>query len=242
MSINEEVYPNQPLVEVVFEVRFPGELQIECDKYKFWNDIRDEYPNILVPHANPDKALALVPYKFRNNAGDLTVMLALNSFSISTTNYQGFAHFREEIIRIYNIFVKHFTLSKINRVGWRYINIIPFTRDEGTIPLDKFLTLGFKVPKSIPERFNTLSLKFESRSNNDASIITRLETIIKEDSPSSCEALLLDFDYGKTSTDEHTLCLDHIDTYLDEAHENTRLLFEDFITNDYRQYLRGDVI
>ncbi|MCK5244887.1 MAG: TIGR04255 family protein, partial [Desulfobacterales bacterium] len=46
-----EVYPNSPLVEVVCEVRFPGELAIECRRDEFYEKIRDRYPTILFPKA-----------------------------------------------------------------------------------------------------------------------------------------------------------------------------------------------
>ena len=63
-EFNSEVYPNQPLVEVVFEIRFPGEVRVECERHLFWEKIRDDYPNVLVPHAQTDKAMALMPYKY----------------------------------------------------------------------------------------------------------------------------------------------------------------------------------
>lgn len=34
-----------PLVEVIFEIRFPAELSIECKKDEYYEKIRNDYPN-----------------------------------------------------------------------------------------------------------------------------------------------------------------------------------------------------
>ena len=240
MSTSSEIYPNQPLVEVVFEIRFPGDLGVECEKHRFWNKIRNEYPKVYVPRSAPDEAVALMPYKFRSEDGHTTVMLALNSFAVSSSRYPGFERFREEVIRLYELFSDIYSISTVTRIGWRYINVIPFVRENGVIPLDRYLLLGFKIPNSIPERFKTLSLTFESSGTNGVSIITKLDTLKRSDKTE--EALLLDFDYGRTGKDGKDLQFKKVPAYLDEAHANTRQLFEDFITDEYRQYLRGDTI
>ena len=240
MALEEVVYPNSPLVEVVFEIRFPGELQVECNKHLFWEKIRAEYPNIRVPHPMPEKAMALMPYKFDNEDKSMTVMLALNSIALSAAKYPGFKVFKNEVLRIYKIFGETFSLNTINRVGWRYINVIPFVRENGVIPLNRFLTLGFKVPESIPEQFSNLNLTFEAKTEN-ATVITKLETIRRADEGGQ-EALLLDFDYGRVRSGDDELIFDNVPEYLEEAHSKTRQLFEDFIIDEYRQYLVGDVL
>lgn len=159
----EEVYPNSPLVEVVFEIRFAGELQIESERHRFWERIREDYPAIKVPYPKPDKPLALMPYQFCRKDGEMTVMLALNSFALSSLKYPGFKEFKREYLRLYDHFAQVFRVRKLNRAGWRYVNTIPFVRDNGLVPLNQFLNLGFKLPPSIPERFKTLGLTFESR-------------------------------------------------------------------------------
>ncbi|MDH5218713.1 MAG: TIGR04255 family protein [Gammaproteobacteria bacterium] len=242
MSVSDVIYPNQPLVEVVFEIRFPGDVRIECERHLFWEKIKEDYPNILVPRPNPEQAVALMPYRFRSKDQSMTVLVSLNTFAVSTTVYPGYKEFSKEVLRLYEIFGSLYKLEKLNRVGWRYVNVIQFVRENRTIPLSNFLTLGFKVPESIPEEFINLNLVFESE-HKGASVITRLETIESTTSVvGSKEALLLDFDYGKVPSDDEELVFPKVPEYLDMAHSKTRQLFEEFITEDYRQYLKGDVI
>ncbi|HED36659.1 MAG TPA: TIGR04255 family protein [Ignavibacteria bacterium] len=242
MTYSDEVYPNQPLQEVVFELRFPGEVRIECERHLFWEKIRDDYSEISVPRPVPDQAMALMPYRFRKSDRSMSVLVCMRSLAVSAKIYPGYKEFSKEVLRIYEIFGSTFNLKKLNRIGWRYINIIPFIRENGSIPLTRFLNLGFKVPKSVPEKFKNLDFVFESE-HEGCSVITRLQSIEKLSGHDNAqEALLLDFDYGKVPTIEQELNFSDVPKYLNEAHQKTRQLFEDFITEEYRQYLRGDVI
>lgn len=242
MEFKSEVYPNQPLVEVVFEIRFPGEVRIECERHLFWEKIRNEYPNILVPHPKPDKPVALMPYRFSSNNGTMAVLVSLNTLALSANVYPGYKDFSKEILRIHEIFGEVFPVNIVNRIGWRYINVIPFTREKGLIPLARYLNLGFTSPKSIAGEFKNINLTIESE-QQEGSVITQLETIEKNSNTTTgSEALLLDIDFGKIPTDKTELVFKDVPKYLDEAHSKTRTLFEEFITDEYRQYLRGDVI
>lgn len=233
--MKDEIYPNQPLVEVVFQIRFPGELAVECQRHFFWESIRHKYPHIHVPKAVPDKAISLTPYRFEKEDESAGVLVALNSLAFFTRKYPGYKLFKEEFMELYKIFGEHFSITKLTRAGWRYINIIPFAREEGLIPLDRFLTLGFDVPESIHKNFNNLSLNFTSKTNG-GSITTKLETLVRSDGEG--EAFLLDFDYSK----EHDLHFNDVEDYIEEAHQFSNALFEDFITDNYREYLRGKTL
>lgn len=238
-SLTDEVYPNSPLVEVACEVRFPGNLTVECERHKFWRLIRDEYPRMNVPHPDPAKAMALSHFRFESEDGRRTVMLALNSFVVTAKQYPGFAEFRKEFLRLYRLFGRVFDIQDITRAGWRYINVIPFVREHGLVPVSQFLRLGLRLPEMIPEQFDRLSVAFTARSSG-GTIATRLETMQRKDGGQ--EALLLDFDYSKTPLDGEKLKFARVPRYIDEAHMYTRQLFEQMITDDYRDYLRGNVL
>jgi uncharacterized protein (TIGR04255 family) len=50
--------------------------------------------------------------------------------------------------------------------------------------------------------------------------------------------LLLDFDFALTEK----IAFSRINSCVSMAHEQTRAIFENLITDDYRQYLRGETI
>lgn len=230
-----EVYPNSPLNEVVFELRFPGDMALECQRHEFWQRVKADYPSIWLPKNDPGSHMALQPYRFEREDRSAGILIALNRFGYFARRYPGHVEFQKEFLRVREAFGQVFAIDRLTRIGWRYINLIPFVRQDGLIPLEQFLNLGFRVPPQVPQRFKALSLVFVSQLEH-GTVTTRLETVERTDGGQ--EAMLLDFDYAK----EHDLRFASVESYMKEAHEYTRGLFEDLITDEYRQYLRGEVV
>jgi uncharacterized protein (TIGR04255 family) len=103
------------------------------------------------------------------------------------------------------------------------------------IPLNRFLKIRLDLPEVFPDNFENLNLVFISKTSGGA-ITTKIESMISVDR--SHEAILLDFDYAK----EKELTIESIDQYLEESHAYTKRMFEELITDEYRQYLKGDTI
>jgi len=235
-DIPKVFYPNQPLVEVVFELRFPGEMAVECDRHIFWEKVRADYSAIFVPTAEPNKPFAHQPYRFERADKTAGISITINSFALYVRQYEGYIAFRDEFLKLLQLFTETFHVEKVNRAGWRYINIIPYVRENGVIPLARFLNLGVKVPTSIPENFTNLTLLFESKTDQ-GTVTTRLQSVTRPDSGQ--EALLLDFDFG---CEGDNLEFAEVPQYMEVAHEYTSGLFEALITEEYRTYLKGDVL
>ena len=231
-----EVYPNAPLVEVVCEIRFGGELTIEARRHAFRERIRAAYPQLLVPKlGTDDRPLLLQHYRFRSDDGERTVLLAPNSFGFSVTRYQGHRAFFAEYMQLHKVFEETFPeITNVNRVGWRYVNIIPFVRADGLIPLDDFLRLDLRLPEQMPNRYEKLDLRFTALKTNHDSVIMRLASVQKG---TGDEGLLLDLDYG---TKGDALRLKDVKRHLSDGHDHCKTLFENLITDSYRQYLRGE--
>lgn len=231
-----EIYPNSPLIEVIFEIKFPGEPVVECRRDIFFDFIREDYSKIFVPQTKEGSFVALEPYHFEKEDRSSGIMLAMNKFSYYCRKYPGFALFKKEVIRLLEMFKKTYPkINTLNRTGFRYVNIIPFTREDGIVPLDRFLNVKLQMPTTIPERYKNISVGFIAKTNG-GSITTRIETLLAADK--SGEAVLLDIDYAK----EEGLSITNAKKYLDESHTYSRQLFEDLITDSYRMFLRGESI
>lgn len=235
MSKKNEIYKNAPLVETVFEIRFPGEPAIECNRDKFYEKIRDIYSKVLIPRSFEGKAMTSEPYKFERVDGNNGIMLSINKMAVYCKKYERFKLFKKEAMRIFSIFGELFKVQKLNRIGLRYINIIPFTREKNIIPLNNYLNIKIDLPKSIPTDFKNLNIIFVSQTEG-GSITTRIEPVVSPDQTQ--EVIILDFDYAK----EENLNFGSIDKYLDESHQHTKYLFEELITDDYKKVMRGEVI
>jgi uncharacterized protein (TIGR04255 family) len=219
-------------VEVVFEIRFPGETAIEGRRYELQNRIRNEFPKLLVPQAAGGSPPALEPYRFESHDSGAGVMASLDRFAYYSRTYQGFESFRNESLGLIEIFFDLFPISKLTRIGLRHVNIIPFVREDGLVPLDEFIVLGRNLLGMFPEGFRNFSTAFVTPIEK-GTITTRIDQILKEDSMQ--EAILLDFDYAKTEN----LAPDQVEHCLDEAHECSKELFRKLITKEYHDFIEG---
>ena len=235
MAEYKDIYPNSPLVEVVFEIRFPGEPRVECNRDLFYEKIRESFPKVLVPSIPAGGFPALEPYRFESEDQKSGMMVALNKFAYFARSYPGYAQFRNDAKKLVSEFVNAYRISKLIRTGLRYINIIPFSRESGFIPVNRFLKIKLQLPEVFPDNFENLSFVFISKTP-DGAITTKIESIITADR--SHEAILLDFDYSK----EKELAIDSIEQYLEESHGHTKRIFEELITEEYRGYLKGDAV
>jgi len=234
--LEKVLYPNQPLREVACEVRFRGNLSIESNRYKYQKIISDTYPKLYVPGIDPSVAPPLQHYRFKSEDNVRTVQIAINSIGFTETVYTGYESFTEEFFRIYKLATEVFSLEKITRIGWRYINEISFSREDGMIPLGKFI-------KSTPKLLSTLS---DDYINIDMIAIQPYEkvklgiSIRSVNLSHSDERIILDIDAFDDDMKLLDINANEIPDHIENLHYVARNTFENFITEDYRTYLRGD--
>ena len=138
------LYINQPLVEVASEVRFYGEPAVETKRDQFFEKIRDIYPLVYVPPIKEGTHPSLQHYRFEKEDLSAGVTLALNSIGYFQRQYEGATKYINEFVRVFEIANKIFNIRTYSRVGWRYINAIPYVRENSLIPLSRF----FRNPPS----------------------------------------------------------------------------------------------
>ena len=227
--VPNEIYKKSPLIEAVFEIRFNPMLSIESCRDKFHDKVKDVFPDVAIPKSNQE------PYIFAKRDQSWTILLSQTLFAVSCKKYEGFQIYKKECLRLNSIFSNLFKTDKLVRSGLRYVNIIPFTREAGIIPLKNYLNIEIGLPKAIPATFKAASLIFISQLEK-GSITTRVEPVMSPDQTQ--EALILDFDYAKDAD----LSFKNLDSYLEESHTHTKALFEGLVTDKYRAIMRGEVV
>ncbi|MGC8908707.1 MAG: TIGR04255 family protein [Desulfomonilaceae bacterium] len=225
-------HPNSPLTEVVFEMRFPGETAVECKRHEIQSKIRSDYPHLLVPAARNGIHLALEPYRFEREDHSAGVMIALNRFSYYSRAYPGFTSFKNECLRLISVFHSVVTIERLNRVGLRHINIIPFVRNDDVLPLKHFLAFAEPMETFFGSELEYVAnhVVFPLKNGN---MTVRLEVV--KDASRNQEAILLDLDHARTKD----LTLHEIEGYLEVAHRASSDQFKRIITPRYYEYICG---
>lgn len=232
----DKQYPNAPLTEVACEVRFPGEIAVESSRELFWNEVREQYPTIRVPNAQPGVAPAVQHYRYQHLDGSRSLAVALNSLALSETKYSTHQPLLKEFENVHRVFSKCYPrITTINRIGWRYVNVIPFVREKGFVPLDQYFKWDFAIAASVPKKFRAIQATFEIPSDKGIAVV-RLVTA-RDSRDESKEAFLLDLDY---CIEKPAAAFKDAPKLMKQLHTLNRQVFEDLITDQYRSYLRGD--
>ena len=144
------IYANNPLVEVVCEVRFPPILRISAaEPIDFQDHIRSTYPEYevgnlpgplvqnspdflrsLLQSAFQDPSIEAAPRGYRFLDADQTwkVTLSQGSLSLSTSSYERWETFRDRLSSVIGVLVKIYKPSYFSRIGLRYQNVIATER------------------------------------------------------------------------------------------------------------------
>jgi len=239
-AADDDQYPYSPLTEVVCELRFPGEIAVESARELFWDQIRDTYPVIKVPHAQAGTAPATQHYRYCSEDGSRCVAVALNSLAMSVTRYTTHKPMLEEFERLHGLFRKCYPkLRRMNRVGWRYVNYITFVRDaQGNAPVSEFFSAKVCAASSlVGSAVKSLNLKVESPTTEGLAVV--LLATVHDAKDTTHEAFSLDLDFAIETKD-----MDFADglTKLAIAQQANRRVFESMICDRYRAYLRGETV
>lgn len=225
-------FKKAPVIEAVFEIRFPAELSIECRRDEYYEKIRQKYPNVSVPVIDSPEPNALRAYKFETEDKTKLIQFSINRFSFHSRNYKTFSEFNSETLKYIELFCNHYQISQLNRTGLRYINHIPIEMEQDVILLSKYLKFGYNLPNTIQENlelFHTVILtKIEDG---------KLRILIASQEklgPLGKKAIVLDFDFFF----EGDLFVQNLQDYLEKSHMYTKRTFESLMSDEYMSNLK----
>lgn len=225
-----EIYKNAPLIEAVFEIRFPAEISIKCKTDLFYNQIKTDFPMLAM---HPPGSAHM--YDFLNKEQSELIRLGLDRISYHAKKYNsGFIKFQEDTLKYLHIFINTYKIEKLTKTGLRYVNHIPIVKIDGVIPLERYINFGYKLPgKNIPDKFELLNTILVVKIDGG-----KLKILLEAKEMSDItktEVLVLDFDFmifGK-------LDVKNIVEYINESHKHTKAIFEDLISEEYKKVMKG---
>jgi len=240
-------FPNSPLGEAVFEVRFPGHLGMYAAWGNLQAELAGEFPKLYVPTLQPGEAPALKPCRLASQDQNELLLLSLNAFAYSARKYQNFDHFRGRFLELWGKFLRSFTPTTITRVGLRYQNWLP-SEFPGMAPvpgqlhgclrlaLDP-LASTFKSLVSIESSALQLDLQLE---DFKVRVALAPPAVVEVEAPFSVPMVagtLFDIDCWQAGE----FSLDSVLARLEAAHQHVDEAFFGLINQQYYAYLRGEV-
>ncbi len=148
----DEKFPNPPLREVAYEVRFTPDLRIPYGIHRFQKEIRNQLPIIgrtadfVIGAQGVGTSPVESAWQFEDDEENLLVKVRANSLGIVTRKHRTFEVFYPHIERITSLFTGLYEVQSVNRVGFRYINDIRLgdsPRDE----LERFFVPAFNASR-----------------------------------------------------------------------------------------------
>lgn len=129
---------NNPLREVVCQVKFPPILKISGDNIgNFQEAIRGDYPDVNIEpellhriffgkesEDSKEEVIKNYIYRFTNTDGTKTVSLSKSFLALTANKYISWSDFRSDLEIIFTLLIELFNPSKPKRVGLRYINVL----------------------------------------------------------------------------------------------------------------------
>jgi uncharacterized protein (TIGR04255 family) len=236
--------PNSPLSEVSSEIRFHGDLSLYTAWGEVQRELRADYPKLLVPAAVEGIAPMLQPVHLANRDDSHLVMLAVNTFGVSSRRYGGFEKFKEDLRRVLNVFSRHYDLRLATRMGLRYTNVLPETFGEAGAPggrLHPCLKLGLSNwPVEQVEHTDQPLLVMNGAVRGlklRVSLLPRAAVLLNRavNIQSAVHGIILDLDGyrdGATPVAE-------FDDFLESAHALIEDTFFGLVTDEYHRYLQG---
>lgn len=224
---------NAPLVEAIFELRFPGEPAVITSLDAYYEEVRKDFPQVFVPNAQPGLAPALQPWEFKNQTGLRWIAISVNAFAFHVRDYVDYEDFKNQVLPLADRFCKQYRIAELTRVGTCYLNRILILRPpDKPIPLSNYLNMGFRLPEVIDaSALEDIHLQFAIR-RASTQLVLGLHYVAQP------ESLILDLDCGVVDEVSSSSLASHLDT----VHSCVEDAFAGLAADQYMEYMKGETL
>jgi uncharacterized protein (TIGR04255 family) len=235
-----EQLPNSPLVEVAFELRFPGAFEVYRALPDYQAFLGDEFPNLFVPRVSGGDAPALQPYRFASRDGTEMVSVAVNLFAYVSKTYTMFDAYFERLSYLMQGFFRPFRPRCFTRLGLRYVNSLP-KQDGALRQLHPWLQFGVSSVKAFDETLDAFSAAFVVK-YPEGNLLVRIghasaDPVAQEDATHHhlAGAFSLDMDFSRTGEED----VDSVRDFLTQGHRVIDQVFFELLTPAGRKAMEG---
>ena len=230
-----EKFPNPPVKEVAYEIRFPPDLRILAELYRYQQTIKDKLPKVGKVHGFEISLPGGIPsylegpWLFEDSEDNLQAKITMNSFAVTSRKHKTFDRFYPQLKDLTERFIKTYSIPSITRVGLRYINDITLGSDS-IGELSRFFVSPFDHARIRYE--DLVSASAEIRRKKGDSFLT-LRVSFHQDQEGKTH-YVIDTD----SYFERNLPVGDLFRIVETLHDNAIREFHDNITDAYVERLR----
>ena len=232
-DVKRVIYGNNPLAEVVCQLRFQPILRIDTDvPVNFQERIQENYPNyseetdlmFRIPSeaklpvdiaGQTIKSMGIKNYSFSSDDGFWKVNLTRTFLSLSTKRYKKWEEFKAKLQQPFDALIEIYLPNSFSRVGLRYIDIIK--RSEHGIKdvswgelLQPYVSGILSIPE-ISDSVTTFENVYKVSLGTDNDVVRIVMKFVKDvESDETCFMIDSDFFFtGKIASDEIFKKLDY---------------------------------
>jgi len=236
-----------PLAEVVFEINFPRVYAVENRMADFQQRVLKTYPDSgdeFVLHIPPAVAFGKTPksepltpvrsFTFKNEIGTRTVRVSVVHFNLLVSDYLHFEDYKSALMASLEPAVEIFQLSRIQRVGLRYINRISIPKKDASMIYRDYVRSPLDTHVFAPHQLNSFltEISFDLTGTKKLTIRSGL---LPAQIDTNSRIYLLDLDCS--SPESVSLSSPAITSLLDEYHESIESEFKQLMTDKYWKYM-----
>jgi len=192
----------------------------------------------MVSGAQEGVAPFLQPIRFEDEDKRSGIQLAINSFSYYSREYPGHGTFLTQVSEKISMFLGLLGKVRVTRVGWRYINALPFTRENGSLPLSRFFKDNHVFGNALKDEFEDLSCHL-SLPSNEKRLNVKLQSAQSTGEPGA-EVLILDIDAFGLFSPSIIMDTPAVMAEVQSTHDLAYETFEALISDNYRAFLKGE--
>jgi uncharacterized protein (TIGR04255 family) len=237
-----------PLSEVVFEINFPRLFAVENRIADYQQRLLEMYPDSgdeFVLHLPPAVAFGKGPkpegnvtpvrsFVFKNKANSRVVRVSVVYFNLLISDYLHFDDYKRALMAALNPAIEIFQLSRVERIGLRYINKIPIPKRDAARAYREYVRSPIDTKLFTPHQINSFltEISIDLAKNKKLTIRSGLLPIVSD---SDSQTYLVDLDCS--SPESVILSAPGIVSLLDEYHESIESEFKRAMTDKYWNHM-----
>ncbi len=227
-----EVFPANPIQEVIVEIKFPLNLRIARDMPGFHDEICREYTGVTLEELASSDLPTDTRYIFQNDKQTHTIFVERERFVFVGNDYYSFESFSTQLMPILDIFTKIFHVEKLISLRLNFINVIN-DNENSYSALGKYVTppLGIDL---INMSNNITQFAIQVVKKKEKCTLVTSSAFIPDESSENKYRYILDIDSIMDGTIDHNHILNNLTILNDYIYEEFLLN----ITDKFKQKMR----